>query len=59
MMSEPKMGPTQLQAEVERLHAEGKLPQLHEVLGAVADARSKFAPKILKSREEKPDASID
>lgn len=57
---EKKLGPTQFQAEVERLHAEGKLPPLHEVLGAVADARSKFAPKILDARKQgEDDASND
>ena len=52
---EPKLGPTELQAEVERLHAEGKLPPLHEVLGAVASAREKFSHKILEARKEGDD----
>lgn len=56
-MSEPKVGPSDFQAEIARLHAAGKLPALHELLGAVADAREKFAPKILKAREEGTDAS--
>ena len=55
-MSEPKVGPTHFQEEVQRLHAAGKLPQLHELLGAVADAREKFADKILKARKEGDDA---
>ena len=51
-----KQGPTEMQAEVARLQGEGKLPPLHEVLGAVAETRSKYRGKILdarKSGEEK------
>ena len=51
-MSEKKMGPTEMKAEVARLQAAGKLPQLHEVLGAVADARKHFASKILDARKQ-------
>ena len=51
-MSEPKIGPTEFQAEVERLHAAGKLPKLEDVLSAVSDARTEFAPKILEARKE-------
>lgn len=52
MPDEKKLGPSDFKAEVERLHAAGKLPQLHELLGAVAEARKEFAPKILKARHE-------
>jgi hypothetical protein len=52
---EKKLGPTQFQAEVERLHAAGKLPPLHELLAAVADARSKFSDKILEARKQGDD----
>ena len=48
---EQKMGPTEMQAEVARLKAAGKLPELHEVLGAVADTRSKYRDKILEARK--------
>jgi hypothetical protein len=51
-MSEPKVGPTEFQAEVQRLHAAGKLPKLEELLAAVAETRKEYAPKILKAREE-------
>lgn len=54
-MSEKKMGPTEMQAEVERLHKEGKLPALHEVLGAVVDSRKKFAKKIINARKQGDD----
>jgi len=51
-MSELKVGPTEFQAEVERLHAAGKLPKLEDLLSAVGDARKEYAPKILKARGE-------
>ncbi len=54
-MSEKKLGPSDFQAEVQRLAAAGKLPPLHELLAAVTDAREKFAPKILKAREQGED----
>jgi hypothetical protein len=50
-MSEKKVGPSDFAAEVEKLRAAGKLPSLEEVLDAVADARQKFAPKILEARQ--------
>jgi hypothetical protein len=50
-----KIGPTEFQAEVERLHAAGKLPSLEEVLGAVAGIRKEYRPQILKAREEGED----
>jgi hypothetical protein len=53
-MIEKKVGPSDFQAEIERLKAAGKLPSLEEVLDAVADARQKFAPKILKARLPSP-----
>ncbi|HEX8811944.1 MAG TPA: hypothetical protein VF742_08120 [Terracidiphilus sp.] len=50
-MTEKKLGPSDFQAEVERLRATGQLPSLEEVLDAVADAREKFSPRLLKVRE--------
>jgi len=49
-MSEPKMGPTEFAAEVERLKAEGKFPSLETLLAAIAETRAEFAPKILGAR---------
>ena len=46
-----KQGPTEMQAEIERLRAAGKLPELHEVLGVVADTRKKYAKQILDARK--------
>ena len=50
LMREPKMGPTQFKAEVERLKVAGKMPSLEEVLAAVAKVRAELAPKILAAR---------
>ena len=47
-MSEKKLGPSDFQAEVEKLRAAGKLPSLDQVLDAVAETREKYAPKILE-----------
>ena len=52
-MSEPKMGPTEMRAEIIRLHREGKMPSLEEVLAAVANVRAEFVPKILAARRGK------
>lgn len=48
---EPKLGPTQFEAEVARLKAAGKLPELDDVLGAVAETREKYRPQILEARK--------
>jgi len=50
-MSERKVGPTDFQAEVERLHAAGKLPKLEDLLSVMGDIRKEYAPKILAARE--------
>ena len=50
-MDNKKQGPTEMQAEVERLKAAGKLPQLHELLGAVAGTREKYRGKILDAQK--------
>ena len=52
-MSEKKFGPSDFQAEVERLRAAGKLPTLEQVLDAVAETRRKYADKIRKARHQK------
>ena len=52
-MSEPKMGPTEFAAEVERLQAEGKFPSLETLLAAIAETRAEFVPKILAARRGK------
>lgn len=52
-VSQPKIGPSQFKAEIERLQREGKMPSLEEVLAAVANVRAEFAPKILAARRGK------
>ena len=54
-MADKKMGPTEMQAEIAKLQAAGKMPQLHEVLGAVAESRKKYAHKILDARKQGED----
>jgi hypothetical protein len=53
IVNEPKIGPSQFKAEIERLQREGQLPWLEEVLEAVAKVRAEFAPKILAARRGK------
>jgi hypothetical protein len=49
-VNEPKIGPSQFKAEIERLQREGKLPSLEEALEAVAKVRAEFTPKIPTAR---------
>jgi hypothetical protein len=56
-MSEEKLGPSDFEAEVQRLKETGKFPSLDEVLDAVADARGKFSAKILETRRS-PDQEM-
>jgi hypothetical protein len=46
-----RLGPTQFQAEVERLQRGGKMPSLEVVLAAVAEAREIYRLKILAARK--------
>jgi hypothetical protein len=48
-----KLGPTQFQAEVERLQAEGRMPSLPELLDVIADTRKIFVPLILEARKRR------
>jgi hypothetical protein len=52
-MSEPKMGPTQFKAEIERLQREGKMPTLGAVLAAIAETRAEYREKILAARKSR------
>ncbi len=47
-----KLGPTQFQAEIDRLTKDGKLPPLDEVLDAVSSARQKYAHHIITARHQ-------
>jgi hypothetical protein len=51
--SEPKMGPTQFKAEIERLQREGKMPSLEAVLAAVAEVRAEYRERILAARKSR------
>jgi hypothetical protein len=46
-----KLGPTQLQAEVERLQAEGRMPSLVELLDVIAQVRAEYRGEILTARK--------
>jgi hypothetical protein len=48
-----KLGPTQFQAEVERLQAEGRMPSLSKLLDVIAEVRAEFREKILEARKGK------
>jgi hypothetical protein len=48
-----KLGPTQFQAEVERLQTEGRMPSLSELLDVIADTRKIFVPLILEARKRR------
>lgn len=55
---EKKVGPSDFQAEIERLKAAGKLPSAEELLAAVGDARQKYSKKILDARKQE-DARVE
>jgi hypothetical protein len=48
-----RLGPTQFQAEVERLKAEGRMPSLVELLDVIAEVRAEFRGKILTARKRR------
>ena len=50
-MSEPKIGPTQFKAEVERLQREGKMPTLEAVLAAVRVSVADWKTVCERARE--------
>jgi hypothetical protein len=45
-----KLGPTQFQAEAERLQADGRMPSLSELLDVIAEVRAEYRGKILTAR---------
>jgi hypothetical protein len=48
-----KLGPTQFQAEVERLKAERRMPSLVELLDVIAEVRAEYCGKILTARKRR------
>jgi hypothetical protein len=52
-MSEPKIGPTDFQREVEKLQREGRMPSLERLLEVIGETRKEYVPKILAARKRK------
>jgi hypothetical protein len=52
-MSEPKFGPTQFKAEVEKLQREGRFPSLEDLLEAIASTRAEYRERILAARKSR------
>jgi hypothetical protein len=51
-MSEPKLGPSDFQKEVERLIAAGQMPSLERLLEVIAETRAEYRAKILAARRK-------
>lgn len=49
----PKLGPSQFEAEVERLKAAGSFPTLEQLLPVIAEVRGEYRQKILDARKSK------
>jgi hypothetical protein len=58
---ENKIKPSDLARQAAELHRTGKMPPLEEVLQAVAEARKKYADKIVAARNQgsQPHAGIE
>ena len=52
-MSEPKLGPSDFQKEVERLKAAGQMPSLERLLEVIAETRAEYREKILAARKSR------
>jgi hypothetical protein len=52
-MSEPKLGPSDFQRQVERLKAAGQMPSLERLLDAIAEATAEYSEKILATRQQR------
>lgn len=51
MNDEPKIRPSDLEAEAHRLIETGQMPDLDSVLNSVAEARKKYQDKIFSARK--------
>ena len=51
-MSEPKLGPSDFQKEVERLKAAGQMPSLERLLEVIGEIRKEYVPQILAARRK-------
>jgi hypothetical protein len=52
-MSEPKIGPSDFQKEVEKLQREGRMPTLDQLLQAIGETRAEYREKILAARKSR------
>ncbi len=52
-MNEPKMGPTEMRAEIIRLHHENLMPTLERLLEVIVETRAEYREKILAARRGK------
>ncbi len=52
-MSERKMGPTEMRAEIIRLHREDRMPTLERLLEVIAEARAEYRERILAARKSR------
>ena len=52
-MSEPKLGPSDFQKEVERLKVAGQMPSLERLLEVIAETRAEYREKILAARKSR------
>ncbi len=52
-MSEPKVGPSDFQKEVERLKAAGQMPSLERLLEVIAETRAEYRERILAARRSR------
>lgn len=51
MSDSKKMGPTEMRAEIIRLHREGKMPTAEKLVEVLLEIRAEYAPKILAARK--------
>ena len=52
-MNEPEMGPTELRAEIIRLHHENLMPTLERLLEVIVETRAEYREKIIAARRHK------
>ena len=52
-MNEPKMGPTEMRAEIIRLHHENLMPTLERSLEVIVETRAEYRENILAARRGK------
>lgn len=58
-MPDKLISPDDLRREAQKLIAEGKMPKLETLLGAVAEARNVYGPKLKAARRLGTDEQIE